>query len=99
MELLTIKEVSKILKMSESSIRKLISCKKIPFIRFGYKTIRFDPVEIEKWIREKSVNGDNNNNNNNSNNKKKKTKIIQFNKNSFIDNLVDDIKQDFLKKV
>ena len=98
MELLTIKEVSKMLKMSESSIRKLIFYKKIPFIKLGYKTIRFCSVEIEKWIREKSVNGDNNNNNNNSNNKKKKTKIIQFNKNSFIDNLVDDIKQDFFKK-
>jgi len=92
MELLTIKEVSKMLKMSESSIRKLIFYKKIPFIKLGYKTIRFDPVEIEKWLREKSVNG------NNNNNKKKKTKIIQFSNNPFIDNLVKDIKQDFLKK-
>jgi len=93
MELLTIKEVSKMLKMSESSIRKLIFYKKIPFIKLGYKTIRFCSVEIEKWIREKSVNGDNNNSN-----KKKKTKIIQFSNNPFIDNLVKDIKQDFLKK-
>jgi len=95
MELLTVKEVSKMLKMSESSIRRLIFYKKIPFIKLGYKTIRFDPVEIEKWLREKSVNG----NNNNSNNKKKKTKTIQFNNNRFIDNLVNNIKQDFLKKV
>jgi len=94
MELLTIKELSKILKMSESSIRRLIFHKKIPFIKFGYKTIRFDPVEIEKWIREKSVNGGNN-----SSNKKKKTKTMQFSNNPFIDQLVKNIKQDFLKKV
>jgi len=93
MELLTIKELSKMLKMSESSIRKLIFYKKIPFIKLGYKTIRFCSVEIEKWIREKSVNGDNNNSN-----KKKKIKTIQSINNPFIDNLVKNIKQDFLKK-
>lgn len=47
-----IKELMEYLNMSESGIRELIRRKEIPFFRVGNR-IKFDLVEINKWIEEK----------------------------------------------
>ena len=49
-ELLTVKEVSTILKLSESGLRNLVRQGKIPHIKFGKRTIRFNPKAIEAWL-------------------------------------------------
>lgn len=48
--LLTVDEVSKILKVSQVWIYKLVREKKIPFCRLGGKTVRFKQSELETWI-------------------------------------------------
>jgi len=47
-----IKELMGYLNMSESGIRELVRRKEIPFFRIGTR-IKFDLVEINKWIEEK----------------------------------------------
>lgn len=47
-----VKELMEYLNMSESGIRELIRRKEIPFFRIGTR-IKFDLVEINKWIEEK----------------------------------------------
>ena len=49
-KLLTVKEVSKLLGMSE--IYVYLNQKKIPHIKMG-RSIRFDEVEIQKWLKTK----------------------------------------------
>ena len=47
-----VKELMEYLNMSESGIRELIRRKEIPFF-FICNRIKFDLVEINKWIEEK----------------------------------------------
>ncbi len=49
-----IKELMGYLNMSESGIRELVRRKEIPFFRIGTR-IKFDLVEINKWIEEKKA--------------------------------------------
>ena len=49
MNLLTTPEMAKILRISESGLRKLVRRGKIPYIRLGARTIRFDPEAITRW--------------------------------------------------
>ena len=49
-----IKELMEYLNMSESGIRELVRRKEIPFFRIGTR-IKFDLVEINKWIEEKKA--------------------------------------------
>ncbi len=48
-EIKSLKEISKYLKISESTIRKLVKEKNIPYFRIGYR-IKFDLEEINNWI-------------------------------------------------
>lgn len=52
MELLTVKDLSLWLKLSENYIYKLVSKRRIPFLRIG-SSIRFDPEAIRVWLKEK----------------------------------------------
>jgi excisionase family DNA binding protein len=48
-ELIDIKAVAQRLGVSERHMRRLVSERRIPFIKWGH-LLRFDPVEIEAWI-------------------------------------------------
>ena len=52
---LTVKELSKYIKLSESHIYFLVNNKKIPYSKLGGRRILFDKQKIKKWIEEKSV--------------------------------------------
>lgn len=49
--LLTVRELAKLLKVHEVSVRRLISKKIIPFLKIPGIGVRFLPDEIEKWIK------------------------------------------------
>jgi len=51
-ELLTISELSKKLKLSKGHIYKLVSKRKIPYIKIG-SSLRFDSGDIERWLKER----------------------------------------------
>ena len=52
-DLLTVRELSKWLRMSESHIYTLVSKKKIPFNKVGGKVL-FDKQQIKNWIEAQS---------------------------------------------
>jgi len=54
-EYMNVTELSKLLKMSASHIYTLTSNKKIPHIKLLGKKILFDKVEINNWLKSKSV--------------------------------------------
>lgn len=58
-ELLTIEELAKKLKVSKNYIKNLIFKKQIPYVKLSYKTIRFDPVEIEIWLKKRTISKEN----------------------------------------
>lgn len=52
--LLTIKDVSKILKISESTLYRWVHKKEIPFVKLGGK-LRFSQDKIQEYIKKNSV--------------------------------------------
>jgi excisionase family DNA binding protein len=52
-ELMTVRELSKWLRLSESHIYSLVSKKKIPFNKVGGKVL-FDKQQIKNWIEVQS---------------------------------------------
>ena len=52
--LLTIEEVSEILKVPISTLRKWCFYRKIPYHKMG-RHVRFLETDIEKWIKQKKV--------------------------------------------
>jgi excisionase family DNA binding protein len=53
---MTKKALAARLTVSEKYLDKLVSAKEIPFIKLG-KLVRFRFKEIEKWLHERSHNG------------------------------------------
>ncbi len=53
-ELLTIPETAKVLKISTSSLYRLTSQRKIPFIKIGSRVI-FQPDKIQAWLEDRAV--------------------------------------------
>jgi putative molybdopterin biosynthesis protein len=51
--LLTIKELSEILKINENSIYQMVHKREIPFIKLGGR-LRFQLSEIEKYVKQNS---------------------------------------------
>ena len=49
--LFTVKELSDIINVRESTIYAWVSQERIPHIKLGKKVL-FDPSEIEKWVKE-----------------------------------------------
>ncbi len=52
--LMTIAQVAQYLGVTERHIRRLVSERRIPHVRWG-RLIRFDPRKIDKWIEEAAV--------------------------------------------
>jgi excisionase family DNA binding protein len=52
-DLLTVRELSKWLRLSESHIYTLVSKKKIPFNKVGGKVL-FDKQQVKNWIEAQS---------------------------------------------
>jgi excisionase family DNA binding protein len=52
-ELLTVRELGKWLRLSESHIYSLVSKKKIPYSKVGGKVL-FDRQAVKNWIEEQS---------------------------------------------
>lgn len=53
-KLLTISELSTLLNIKDTTIRKFIFYRKIPFIKVG-RLIRFSSEDIQKWIEQMST--------------------------------------------
>ena len=47
--LLTVEEVTGLLKMAEQTIRRYVLKRSIPFRKIG-KAVRFRPSEVERWV-------------------------------------------------
>ncbi len=52
--LLTAQEAADILSLSYRTIKRLIAGNEIPHIRIN-RNIRFDKIELEKWLKTRSV--------------------------------------------
>ena len=48
-ELLTIKDLIKVLQVTEQTVQRLVLRKKIPFCKIN-RMLRFRPSEIDRWI-------------------------------------------------
>lgn len=48
-------DIQGMLGLSKWELQKLVQKKKIPHHRFGYRTVRFDPKKIKKWIEDREV--------------------------------------------
>ena len=58
MKLITAREASTILGLRLPRVYELARSKKIPFVRFGIKQIRFDPEILQAWVKhEATLNG------------------------------------------
>jgi excisionase family DNA binding protein len=55
-QILTIKEVSDYLKVTERTIYRLAAAKKIPAFKVG-GSWRFALVDIDRWIKQQSIEG------------------------------------------
>lgn len=53
-QLLTIKEVAEVLKVSHRTISDWVYKRKIPYIKVG-RVVRFDQQKIENWINNRTV--------------------------------------------
>jgi len=57
---LTVDEAAKLLHIHPTNLRRLVSKRKIPFIKRGGIGVKFDPEQLESWVREGAVEpGDN----------------------------------------
>lgn len=56
-QMISKKELAVTLGISASELTKMVQKREIPFYRFGYRTIRFKPSEIEKYMNDKKVFG------------------------------------------
>lgn len=51
-ELLDIAALERKLHVSRSTVFRLMKYKKLPFVKIGARTLRFDNNEIERWVQE-----------------------------------------------
>jgi excisionase family DNA binding protein len=53
--LLTQREVCRLLKLSPKTLQILRRTRQIPFVKFGHRSIRFRPDEIQEFVRQREV--------------------------------------------
>lgn len=54
-KLLTVGDVAALLGMTKIGIYQAVYHKRIPAIKISRKCVRFDPVDIQKWLEEKKT--------------------------------------------
>jgi len=54
-ELLTVRRVAEILRISEQAVYGLVARGRIPYVRFSHRGIRFRVEDFEQWLRSKTV--------------------------------------------
>ena len=54
-ELLTVKQVAGILRISKQAVYGLVARRRIPYVRFSARGIRFRVQDFEEWLRCKTV--------------------------------------------
>ena len=54
-ELLTVKQVAEILRVSKQEVYRLVARRRIPYIRFSIREIRFRVEDFEEWLRSKTI--------------------------------------------
>jgi len=55
MKLINAKEASAILGLRLPRLYELARSKRIPFVRFGIKQIRFDPELLQEWVKHEAT--------------------------------------------
>lgn len=53
--MMTVDQLSKKLNVTPNTVRKMARERKIPFIKLGYRILRFDEIEVTKYIQSKTV--------------------------------------------
>jgi excisionase family DNA binding protein len=53
-DLLTTKDVADLLRLKPRAVQRLVKRGKLPVIRIGEKTLRFDPAELDRVITQRS---------------------------------------------
>lgn len=53
-KLIGFEEVAELMSIPESTIRRMVTAKRIPCVKLG-KHVRFDPEDIEAWIERNKV--------------------------------------------
>jgi excisionase family DNA binding protein len=54
-ELLTVKQLAAILRISRQEVYRLVALRRIPYIRFSIRGIRFRVEDFEEWLRSKTI--------------------------------------------
>jgi excisionase family DNA binding protein len=54
-EILTPDELAELLRVSRSTINRLIASQSLPFIRIGNRVVRFKRQAVTKWFREQNT--------------------------------------------
>lgn len=54
-EMLTYEQLSRRTGIKVNTLYGLVSQRRIPHVRIGRRLVRFDPVVIERWLRDKYV--------------------------------------------
>lgn len=52
--LIDLAAVAERLATTERHVRQLVADRRIPFVKVGHKTLRFDPDAIEDWIADQT---------------------------------------------
>ena len=52
--LMTIEQTAERLGVSVRHVRRLVSERRVPFVKWGH-LLRFDPVVLDKWIEDSSI--------------------------------------------
>lgn len=53
--LLTAAEAAEYLNTTETALRKRVQRREVPFVRTGKRGLRFDQVQLDAWIDERTV--------------------------------------------
>lgn len=53
--MMTVEQLSEKLQLSPYTIYNMVRKRQIPYIKLGYRILRFDPIEVEKYIHKHTV--------------------------------------------
>lgn len=52
--LINVQEVAQLLNMAVTTVYKMVSQRRIPFVKIG-GALKFDPTQVERWIQDQTV--------------------------------------------